>query len=131
MRRTPEENRAFIEAVRLEQTQNPTKAEQMLKPYLETIGFEHQRPMWAKPRNGMIQDRPYCLDFFHPDLMLCVEVDGSAHRYRRTRDRRRDKDLEYMGIRTIRITNGDVLHRLDETIERIRGICDELRTGKS
>lgn len=57
----------------------------------------------------MIRKRCYFLDFFFPERMLAVEIDGSVHKTRRERDKQRDADFRSIGIRTIRIKNKDVM----------------------
>ena len=56
-----------------------------------------------------IRGRSYFLDFFFPERMVAVEIDGSVHRLTREHDRRRDADFRSIGIRTIRIKNKDVM----------------------
>lgn len=57
----------------------------------------------------MIRKRCYFLDFFFPEQMVAVEIDGSSHRFKKAHDRQRDADLRSIGIRTIRIKNKDVM----------------------
>lgn len=57
-----------------------------------------------------IRGRAYFLDFFFPNKMIAVEIDGSSHKYRRETDKRRDADFRSIGIRTIRIKNKDVMN---------------------
>lgn len=57
----------------------------------------------------MIRKRCYFLDFFLPQYMVAVEIDGSVHRLKKDHDRRRDADFRSIGIRTIRIRNRDVM----------------------
>ena len=69
----------------------------------------------------MIRKRSYFLDFFFPKHMIAVEIDGSSHKYRREKDRRRDNDFRSIGIRTIRISNKDVMngHLLDKLFSKL------------
>jgi very-short-patch-repair endonuclease len=46
----------------------------------------------------------YTLDFYVPDALLCIEVDGIGHRSRIDSDGKRDKTLDALGILTIRIS---------------------------
>ena len=71
---------------------------------------------------------PYALDFYCPELALCIEVDGEQHDP--LRDQQRDQYLEALGIKTIRIpslalfvTDSDVTTFLRFQIE-VR--CQEL-----
>lgn len=57
----------------------------------------------------MIRKRCYFLDFFFPERMVAVEIDGSVHRFKKAHDRQRDADFRSIGIRTIRISNKDVM----------------------
>lgn len=57
----------------------------------------------------MIRKRCYFLDFFFPERMVAVEIDGSVHRLKKEHDKRRDADFRSIGIRTIRIKNKDVM----------------------
>jgi very-short-patch-repair endonuclease len=49
------------------------------------------------------------LDFYCPELKLCVEVDGAGHELRLEADAARDAWLATQGIRTIRLAAKDVL----------------------
>jgi len=64
---------------------------------------------------------PYVLDFYCAAARLAIEVDGVGHDMgdRPRRDARRDAWLASRGIETLRIPAGDVLRRLDETLEAI------------
>lgn len=67
----------------------------------------------------MIRGRCYFLDFFLPERLLAIEIDGSSHKERKEKDRRRDADFRSIGIRTIRIKNKDVMNgKLVEKIAR-------------
>ena len=57
----------------------------------------------------MIRKRCYFLDFFFPNRMVAVEIDGLVHKLKKAHDRRRDADFRSIGIRTIRIKNKDVM----------------------
>ena len=57
----------------------------------------------------MIRKRCYFLDFFFPERMVAVEIDGSVHKLKKAHDRQRDADFRSIGIRTIRIKNNDVM----------------------
>ena len=57
----------------------------------------------------MIRKRCYFLDFFFPERMVAVEIDGSVHKLKKAHDRQRDADFRSIGIRTIRISNKDVM----------------------
>lgn len=54
---------------------------------------------------------PYVLDFYSAATLLCIEVDGAAHRAggQGERDERRDRWLAAQGVETLRITAAEVL----------------------
>ena len=56
-----------------------------------------------------IADRSYFLDYFLPRYNIAIEIDGGYHKTRRKEDKIRDKDFLSIGIRTIRISSGEVL----------------------
>ena len=51
---------------------------------------------------------PYILDFFCPELSVCVEIDGSSHDYKYEYDEQRTSYLQQHGIRVIRFTNEQI-----------------------
>jgi len=66
--------------------------------------------------------RPLEVDFWWPDLRLCVEVDGSGHDRPTTQaeDRCRDADLANVGIEVIRCRPGEFEHVARLMSERAR-----------
>jgi len=51
---------------------------------------------------------PYFLDFYCPEALLCVEIDGEQHRNRVEQDDARDAFLQSQGIETMRIPSLDL-----------------------
>ena len=51
----------------------------------------------------------YVLDFFCKELMLAIEIDGSSHAEKISRDKKRQKELESYGIEFLRFTESDVI----------------------
>ncbi|MCC7102822.1 MAG: DUF559 domain-containing protein [Fimbriimonadaceae bacterium] len=95
--------------------------------------------MWKQLRGGrqgfkFSREHPidiYRLDFFCPEAMLNVEMDGEQHDP--TRDAKRDLVLADLGILTFRVPNREFFG-LDHPafvnfIDEIREIC-EARTGR-
>ena len=71
----------------------------------------------------------YILDFYCPQLRLCIELDGEPHntlegsKY----DYQREQWLlQVKGIRTMRFENMDVFKRQDEVVDEIRRVTKEL-----
>lgn len=62
---------------------------------------------------------PYVMDFYCPEVRLCVELDGSAHEYRYEYDERRTEYLAEQGIRVIRFQNEQVYKCLDAVVAEI------------
>lgn len=79
------------------------------------LGFDffHQYPLLS-----------YVVDFYCPERMLIVEVDGKYHDFRRRRDNRRTAILHSYGTFTIRITNEMVHDDLEGVVRRISGVLD-------
>jgi very-short-patch-repair endonuclease len=75
-------------------------------------GFKFYR---QRPLHGRIAD------FYNHDANLVVEVDGESHfsPEAHERDRVRDAELLAQGYATLRISNADVLLKLDEVCTRI------------
>ena len=51
---------------------------------------------------------PYILDFYCPELRLCIELDGSSHDYRYEHDEERTTYLSLQGISVLRYKNEQV-----------------------
>ena len=96
--------------------------------------------MWEQLRGGrqgfkFRREHPidiYRLDFFCPEAMLNVEMDGEQHDA--MRDAKRDSVLAELGILTFRVPNREFFG-LDkpeyvDVVDQIRCICEE-RTGRS
>ena len=62
---------------------------------------------------------PYVLDFYCPELRLCVELDGSSHDYKYEYDEQRTEFLQKQGIRVLRFSNEQVWQGLDFVVDEI------------
>jgi very-short-patch-repair endonuclease len=56
----------------------------------------------------------FIVDFYCSELRLVIEVDGGSHMQKLGRDGLRDKFLDSCGIRTLRVSDKDVLGNLDK-----------------
>lgn len=56
-----------------------------------------------------IRGRCYFLDYFIPKYKVAIEIDGDYHKTRCQADKQRDEDFFFIGIRTLRISDNDVL----------------------
>ena len=78
----------------------------------------NSRPKWHKfLRQKCI--KWFILDFYCSKLLLCIEIDGSAHNERQQYDKQREECLSDVWILTIRYTNEAVLENIDWVFEDI------------
>ena len=77
-------------------------------------------------RQAVIGNR-YIADFVAPSLGLVVEVDGGTHAHRRVADARRDRDLERLGYRVLRIPARVVMGDLGGAVALVCAAVDPLR----
>ena len=68
----------------------------------------------------------YIADFLAPAVKLVVEIDGSSHSLRRTADARRDRVLQRLGYRVLRIDAELVRCNLVEAVARVVAALREL-----
>lgn len=61
----------------------------------------------------------YIVDFYAPEVMVAVEVDGGAHAGREVADRLRDAVLRSQGVAVLRFTVERVLGDLDRVLSEI------------
>lgn len=95
---TTPRKRAFAQHLR----KRMTRAEQVLWRHLRGPDVpEHVR------RQAVIAG--YIADFYCIKLRLVIEVDGPIHRSQRDYDQHRDRVMEGLGLRVVRISNQDVL----------------------
>ncbi len=73
---------------------------QILKHSKLGYKFSRQKPIYH-----------YIADFYCHELSLVVEIDGTSHNNADTNrhDRQRDLDMQALGLRVVRIADGDVL----------------------
>ena len=69
----------------------------------------------------------YILDFYCPELHLCVELDGSSHDYKSDYDEQRTLFLNGQGIRVVRYKNEQILTCLDGVLNDIIRIVEEIK----
>jgi very-short-patch-repair endonuclease len=61
----------------------------------------------------------YILDFFSPELMLAIEIDGCSHALKGAADENRQRRLEGLGIRLLRFKESEVRRNLDGVVQAI------------
>jgi very-short-patch-repair endonuclease len=95
---------------------NATEAEQALWQRLKgrrLLGYKFRR------QQGVLK---YVVDFCCcPEKRLAIEVDGATHSTKEQiiKDKKRQTELEQLGIRFVRVTNDDVFTNLDGVCERV------------
>ena len=72
----------------------------------------------------------YILDFYCPELRLCIELDGSSHDHKYEYDERRTAFLNEQGIKVVRFHNEVVLANVDAVVREIVRIGREIQ-GKT
>ena len=73
----------------------------------------------------------FIIDFYCPELKLCVEVDGNSHLQQEQQDydAARTEYLEAIGCTVIRVTNNDVRYNIHAVAQEIMNTCNELKIG--
>ena len=61
----------------------------------------------------------FIVDFYCLDCGVVIEVDGSSHDNKTEYDAERDAFLKGLGLTVIRITDTDVLHKLDHVMRML------------
>jgi very-short-patch-repair endonuclease len=62
----------------------------------------------------------FIVDFYCHKAALVVEVDGDIHDLQREEDALREKALNEMGLKIVRLRNDDALKNLSAVVEKIR-----------
>jgi very-short-patch-repair endonuclease len=68
----------------------------------------------------------YIVDFFAPELMLAIEIDGSSHDEKVDKDLKRQKELENLGIIFFRVPDVDVKQNIDGVLEGLTTFIEGL-----
>jgi very-short-patch-repair endonuclease len=95
-----------------------------------------ERILWKGLRNRQVGGckfrrqhgiEQYIVDFYCPELMLAIEVDGPHHLLQRDKDQRRQRCIEKHGVQFLRFTDEEVVHEGDRVLERIAAEVGRLR----
>lgn len=105
-------------------------AEQALERALAPHDWARGR-RWNQTYEWHVLGVAYRLDLFWPVEGLAVEVDGPEHRGRIAfaNDRRRDVQLQLLGLDVLRFTNEQVLSDAPAVVDGIRRLLARRRTG--
>ena len=70
---------------------------------------------------------PFVVDFCAPSLRLIIEVDGPAHNAleEQQRDAERQRLIESLGFRFVRVRAHDVEHHIEEVLQQIEAAIRE------
>lgn len=104
---------------------NSTKAEskiwyEFLKDKPINYKFTRQKPL-----------NRFILDFYCSELLLAIEIDGESHNEKKNYDLKRDEYLNCLSIKTIRLTNDEVLNNLEKVKLEIIKIIQERKASLS
>jgi very-short-patch-repair endonuclease len=107
---------AFAHAMRVA----PTWSERLLWERLrrKRLGVEFRRQLVVGA---------YIVDFAAPAVRVVVEVDGGCHRDRQRADARRDRALEALGWRVVRVSAELVEQDLDAAVALVAGALGQSR----
>ena len=96
---------------------------------LRTHGVKAEAYMWKILKNSIsgykfTRQKPilhYIADFYCHELQLVVEIDGSSHNIqeRYLHDHQRDRDMEALGLRVVRLWDRDVIENPMDAARRI------------
>ena len=109
-----------------------------LRRDLRTNGTSAEAVLWGSLRAKQIEGTqwrrqfsigPFILDFYAPQLKLCIELDGEPHYTPDGADydlRREEWLFREHGIRTIRFENNDIFRHNESIVEYIRKVTREI-----
>ncbi len=69
----------------------------------------------------------YIVDFYCKDLKLVIEIDGLSHDEKTKEDEIRQNEIEKLGIRFLRFSDGDVKRNMNDVIRTIQNWIEENR----
>ena len=107
-------NNPELKNIRKELRNNSTKSERVLWSQLKGSKLNHKfRRQFGIGR--------YVLDFYCPEVRLCVEVDGITHdnETQINKDEVRDKYLKEQNIYILRFTTQEIFFELDKVVKTI------------
>ena len=87
------------------------------------------RKMYGYQFNRQYPIGNYIVDFICRKLNLIVEIDGSSHLSKSESDRKRQDDLEGLGYIILRFSEAEVVHRLDDVVEKISYAVETLENN--
>ncbi len=103
----------ILQPLAAQMRRDPTPAEDHLWQHLRHRQLNHK----FRRQHGIER---FIVDFFAPEVMLVIEVDGGVHQYTAEEDAIRQMFLEGLGLRVLRFTNDQVLDDVENVLETIR-----------
>jgi very-short-patch-repair endonuclease len=67
----------------------------------------------------------YILDFFCKEKMVAIELDGASHSNQILYDKNRDAILDAGNIKTIRLSNSEVVENIEMALEKLQNLLSE------
>ena len=61
----------------------------------------------------------FVIDFFCPELLLAIEIDGDSHDGKLRKDDRRQREIEKFGVRFLRFSDQEVKQNLEGVVDTI------------
>ena len=71
----------------------------------------------------------YIVDFYCPELMLAIEIDGNSHDYKYEQDIFRQNNLEQLGITFVRFSDLSVKKEMENVIRTLEQTIEELKAS--
>ena len=117
---------------------NNLKEQTILRKELRNEGTAAEATLWFSLKGRQVEGMrwrrqfgvgPYILDFYCPQLHLCIELDGAPHYTIQGGEndlQREEWLLQEHGIRTIRFENKDIFINHEGVIEYIREVTREI-----
>ncbi len=110
----PPELERRMQAIARELRKNPTVAEDKLWQAIR------RRQLDERKFRRQVAIGAFVVDFYCSSERLAVEVDGPIHENQREADQIRQELIESLGIRFVRLTNAEVEHNLEASLNAIR-----------
>ena len=117
---------------------NNHKNQILLRRELRNEGTAAEATLWLSLKGRQVEGLrwrrqfgvgPYLLDFYCPQLHLCIELDGAQHYTIQGSEndlQREEWLLREHGIRTIRFENKDIFINHEGVLEHIREVAREI-----
>lgn len=94
-----------------------------------------EKIFWDKVRNKKLGARfvrqfsvdGYVMDFYCPKFRLGIELEGSAHKYKKKYDEYRIKYLQAFGIKILSFKNKEIINNLETVLSTISPLLSQER----